>query len=320
LFFLVSVLLSPTTSETTMTWNYPINLSPSTPVHSKHSLESSLSFPFASLYVELTASDLTSSDSTIAYSAILSFPTLDPSLQLDYSGSAENGSAISLRYRFEPCGTHDLVDMDHQIAVTIAQRSDGSYNMTGVGSLTLDLQETFVGELPYEGRVGEGKGLDEFKTVMMESETGSLEITLSSESYDVNEVIPEIIVATGSQCIYTFDDGETEERKVYAVPDGKRFSMTVPVRDIWYIAFKNNRIDELEDAPVRLRIEYMESEEQLETSSSFKNGIYLNLIVGLILMIYYLRNVIFPLSMSSASVPSQIALSCKVPLQIGVPS
>jgi len=267
-----------------MTWEYPINLSPSTPVLSKHSLESSLSFPFASLYVELTASDLTSSDSTIDYSAILSFPTLDPSLQLDYSGPAENASAIFLRYRFEPCGTPDLVDMDHQIVVSVAQRSEGSYNITGFGSVTLDLQETFVAELPYEGRVGEGKGLDEFKTVMMEAETGSLEITLTSESYAVNEVIPEIIFATGSQCIYKFD-GDSEERKVYAVPDGKRFSITVPARDIWYIAFKNNRIDELDDAPVRLRIEYMESEEQLESSSCFKNGIYLNLIVGLILMI-----------------------------------
>jgi len=284
LVFLVSILLSCIISETTMTWEYPINLSPSTPVLSKHSLESSLSFPFASLYVELTASDLTSSDSTIDYSAILSFPTLDPSLQLDYSGPAENASAIFLRYRFEPCGTPDLVDMDHQIVVSVAQRSEGSYNITGFGSVTLDLQETFVAELPYEGRVGEGKGLDEFKTVMMEAETGSLEITLSSESYAVNEVIPEIIFATGSQCIYKFD-GDSEERTVYAVPDGKRFSITVPARDIWYIAFKNNRIDELDDAPIRLRIEYLASEEQLETSSGYMNGIYLNLIVGLILMI-----------------------------------
>jgi len=308
LVLLLSILLSPATSETTKTWDYAINLAPSTPETTPLRLESSLAFPFASLYVEFTAFDFNSSDPTIDYSAILSFPTLVPSLELDYSGPAENDSAVFMRYRFEPCGTPDLLDLDHQIVAEILQRSAGSSNLTGSGSVTLQLEETFVKELPWEGRIGEGKGMDEFKTVMMKEEMGSLFITLWSESRNLNEVIPEIIVATGSQCIYKFEV-DSKDRVVYTVPDGTIFTITVPASDIWFIAFKNNRIDEEEDSPViaiendrigelefsafSLRIEYLEAEQLPETdpnwtfeaSSGYMNGIYLNLIVGLILVI-----------------------------------
>jgi hypothetical protein len=290
---LVSVLLSPVaSSENNHTWFYPINLSPSEPLLTKHLLESSFSFPFASLYVELTAAELTSSDPTIVYSALLSFPTLVPSLELDYSGPSENASAISVRYRFEPCGTPDLLDMDHQIVGTLSQRTEGgSENITGSGTVTLKLEETLV-QLPYEGRIGEGNELDEYKTVMMNEMTGRMLISLSSESSrDLNEVIPEVLLATGSQCIYIFES-DSADRIVYTVPGGtKNYTIEVPARDVWFIAFKNNRMDEVEKYMVSLKIEYLESIElqpeieQDEGSSGSMNGIYLNLIVGLILMI-----------------------------------
>jgi len=289
LVLLVSVLFSPATSETTKTWDYAINLSPSTPVTTPLRLESSLDFPFASLYVEFTAFDFNSTD-PIDYSAILSFPTLGPSLQLDYSGPAENDSAVLMRYRYGPCGIPDLLDLDHQILAEILQQSGGSATLTGSGSVKVALEETLVKELPWEGRIGEGKGIDEFKTVLMKEQTGSLVITLSSDSRNLNEVIPGIILATRSQCIYLFQVGSMD-RVGYTVSNGTIFTITVPASDIWYIAFKNNRVDMVENSAFSLKIEYLETEHQPETetvpkkSLSYMNGIYLNLIVGLILMI-----------------------------------
>jgi len=192
---------------------------------------------------------------------------------MSYSGSA--GGSVSASAIFEPCGNPGIGQMEGQIHAVLEQSSLVG-NITGEGSVTVTLENTLVESLPFESGIGEG--LDVFKTVVMREEMGILAISISAP-FPLSYVISQVIVATGSQCIYTYDDRVWGDHRSYDVPNENSFRIEVPVEDVWYIDFKKRTRDALPF--INLKMEYLE----ISSSESSMDGVYFNLIVGLVIMI-----------------------------------
>jgi len=163
--------------------------------------------------------------------------------------------------RRDPCGIPELMDSFHEIDFMVTQYARLNTNeaeVTGKGLIRMELEPTLV-ELPYTATIGDERGLKEYRTVLMEEKTGSLAIYLSSQ-FNLNEVASSVVLATGEQCPNRWHLPATQDHLIFNLTAEKSYNITVPAKDIWHIAFKNNLF--FEPNAINLRMEYLAPEQE----------------------------------------------------------
>jgi hypothetical protein len=154
-------------------------------------------------------------------------------------------------FRFEPCGLSSNYDFS-----LIQEIERFPNNLMVKGSIDVITEESLIPTLPYKEYFnsfyqfnnGDFYGNYRYRTVKMTEYSGyyknkDLMIKLSAptaENSKISEFITEVIFASGDQCIWTYNIS-SEDRFVKQVPQdleiGSNWNVTVPARDIWYIAF-----------------------------------------------------------------------------------
>jgi hypothetical protein len=150
---------------------------------------------------------------------------------ITWSGSQSAFWEASMR--IEPCGSPELISSHHKVNVSQNQgtHSDEVYIRR---YLSIVLEDTLVPELPYSTNIV-GDGLKRYRTVQMTKLEGYLVISLTS-TIDISNVITEVILATGNQCIENYDPN-SKYRIAKIVPRVLNYNITVPAQNIWYIGF-----------------------------------------------------------------------------------
>jgi len=160
-------------------------------------------------------------------------------------------------FRFEPCvfnSSKNLYNSTYNVNMTLVQEVEdfpGKMQVRGMATIVLEdtlipqgingtfrtsIMRTFFYE-EYLYRTIKIDGYNEYY------ETKDLVIHLSVPYIGYPEslsfYIPELIFASGDQCIWTYNIS-SEDRFVRQVPqDIGSWNITVPARDIWYIAFRS---------------------------------------------------------------------------------
>jgi hypothetical protein len=166
----------------------------------------------------------------------VSLSVISPKITKLIAWSGSQSSFWEASMRIEPCGNPVLINSHHEITVSLDQgiQSNQVYVRRFV---SLVLEETLIPELPYSTYIV-GDGLKRYRTVQM-TQPGYLMISFTSnnEAIDVSNVITQVILATGNQCIENYDPN-SEYRIAKMVPERViNYTITVPATDIWYIAF-----------------------------------------------------------------------------------
>jgi hypothetical protein len=166
---------------------------------------------------------------------VLLYLVPDMGRTITWSGSESSYWEASMR--IEPCGAPALISPHHKINISLEQgtRSKQVYIERFI---SLVLEDTLIPELPYSTYIV-GDGLKIYRTVNMTKLEGYLVISLTSTipTIDVSTVIPEVILATGNQCI-EFYNPKSKYRIAKIVPTGVySYNITVPAQEIWYIGF-----------------------------------------------------------------------------------
>jgi len=209
-------------------------------------------------------------------------------------------------FRFEPCG---LSSANYDFSV-IQEIERFPNNLMVKGSIDVITEESLISSLPYKEQFnsfyqfnnGDFYGNYRYRTVKMTGYSGyyknkDLMIKLSVptlENAKLSEFITEIIFASGDQCIWTYNIS-SEDRFVRSVPQdleiGRSWNVTVPARDIWYIAFvtKFNSVDKLRaDYLLVDRKEENQWEPWMDVSAGSIICLDFNLIVVFILSVFVL--------------------------------
>jgi hypothetical protein len=205
-------------------------------------------------------------------------------------------------FRFEPCGLSSNYDFS-----VIQEIERFPNNLMVKGSIDVITEESLIPGLPYKEQFnsfyqfnnGDFYGNYRYRTVKMTGysqyyQNKDLMIKLSVPGVpekSISEFITEVIFASGDQCIWTYDIS-SEDRFVKQVPQdleiGSSWNVTVPARDIWYIAFVTKFNSD------QLRVEYLlvdrqnEWEPWVDISSAGIPSLDFNLIV-----VFFLSVLIF---------------------------
>jgi len=167
----------------------------------------------------------------------VSLSVVSPKVMKGIAWSGSQSSFWEASMRIEPCGNPVLIDSHHEINVSLDQGTQS--NVVNIERfVSLVLEETLIPELPYSTYIV-GDGLKRYRTVKMTQPEGYLMISLTSTNQIiyVSDVITEVILATGNQCIENYDP-TSEYRITKIVPERVvSYTITLPATDIWYIAF-----------------------------------------------------------------------------------
>jgi len=221
-------------------WDYSFSVS-TTPYHhyltynfDDYTIEPVIIAPYTSLlvYISETRNPPTYDHYTVSLSVI------SPKSMKSINWSGSQSSFWEASMRIEPCGNPVLIDSHHNINISLDQLTQ-SNEVYVRRFVSLVLEETLIPELPYSTNILGGDGLKHYRTVKMTQPEGYLMISLTStiQTIDVSNVITEVILATGNQCIENYDPN-SEYRITKIVPERvDNYTITVPVTHIWYIAF-----------------------------------------------------------------------------------
>jgi hypothetical protein len=188
--------------------------------------------------------------------------------------------------RIEPCGNSNS-ESNWMKATFNRTASTDSENITTDIILEVAAERTEVPDISYKPFVEyiRGDGLTIYRTVKMYEiyydDDKNLMIKLSTLSSLLSSVITEVILATGDQCVETFN-ASSEDHIIKTVPDDVySFSVTVPAKDIWFIGLRTTgRMNDV-------KVEYMSL--GFPKSSSFIPRFDLLLMVVLLLSIFIYR-------------------------------
>jgi len=151
------------------------------------------------------------------------------------------------KYNLEPCGS-GLISPPHLINVTLEEEiklytRNHTTPMLVNGILNIQLEDTLIPGLPYISN--DNFAFHDnyiFKTVRIPPpfENKDLRITFSGSYHFKFNLGPDVILATGNQCIFTYDDSNHEDRLIFPIPpELETWNITVPARDIWFFAIKS---------------------------------------------------------------------------------
>jgi hypothetical protein len=208
---------------------------------------------------------------------------------------AMGDSIIPNGYRFGPCGFPNLISPPHEVNISLVQEVlNNSSQLLVDGIFTIELEETLISQFPalyqpvnvFFPYVPVSFGVWQFRTVEMDPpyENKDLEIELSTATRtNVSDLIEKVIFWTEDKCNWTHFEGYGGGIHM-SIPlnNGSSHIVTVPAKDIWYIAFYSFRKLEI----INIYFNVVDRPDNDPPSPAFIPSLNLSVIVLLILSLF----------------------------------
>jgi len=283
LFFLYLLALGVFGQQKSWTWVYSFKASE--PTQQRNFIASLYIGSYTSLYIKISETDYQNPDTW--YNCWLTFTS--PKLNKTYSLTSSGGSpGMSNAFRMGACGIPILISPPHDLNISLIHEFVNQTSQQLVdGTAIIELEDTLISPLPASSNF-QSDGLWQYRTVKMDPpyENKDFWMTLSTPGREVSDYIKEVRFVTEDQCNSSSYRAFSIDAIYKKIPpnSGSSYNVTVPAKEIWYIAFITiNRIAEINvDFKVVDRPHY-------DSSPAFIPSLNLSVIVLLLLSLFVYR-------------------------------